>query len=251
MIVWCISTWFSTEPSAYLVGTADVTVASTASEMAMPSEPGHDASPSSICLPILVLPHRARPQRPAWRRPRRHPTPRAGLGRTCRTARRGTWRRTSPCRRSASASSSWRSPPGTPRPRGQRRCRRTRASSPTAPRQSPCKASGSRSPCCRTPGAPPCWACASRSATRPHTCAGPDMQSACRTEAGERGAGAGPGSGGVLVIDLRTVEAEGLLEVAGAVQRRRAPLPVYVQNGLGDFVVALLGDLRAEAIRWR
>ena len=39
MMVWCISTWFSTEPSAYLVSSC-VAATSTASEMAMPSEPG-------------------------------------------------------------------------------------------------------------------------------------------------------------------------------------------------------------------
>ena len=39
MIVWCSSTWLSTEPRAYLVSSS-CAATSTASEIAMPSEPG-------------------------------------------------------------------------------------------------------------------------------------------------------------------------------------------------------------------
>jgi hypothetical protein len=38
MIVWCRSTWLRTDPSAYLVS-AFIAATSTASEIAMPSEP--------------------------------------------------------------------------------------------------------------------------------------------------------------------------------------------------------------------
>ena len=40
MTVWCSSTWLSTEPRAYLVSGSRCAATSTASEMAMPSEPG-------------------------------------------------------------------------------------------------------------------------------------------------------------------------------------------------------------------
>ena len=53
MMVWCISTWFSTEPSAYLVSSC-VAATSTASLIAMPSEPGCCASFARIARPELV-----------------------------------------------------------------------------------------------------------------------------------------------------------------------------------------------------
>ena len=45
MIVWCRMTWLSTEPSAYFT-LGSVTAASTASEIAMPNEPGWFGSDS-------------------------------------------------------------------------------------------------------------------------------------------------------------------------------------------------------------
>jgi hypothetical protein len=53
MIVWCISTWLSTEPSAYLVSSC-VAATSTASLIAMPSEPGCCGSFSRIARPLWV-----------------------------------------------------------------------------------------------------------------------------------------------------------------------------------------------------
>ena len=53
MIVWCSSTWLSTEPSAYLVSSA-CAATSTASEIAMPSEPGWSGSSSSWARPAAV-----------------------------------------------------------------------------------------------------------------------------------------------------------------------------------------------------
>ena len=56
MTVWCISTCESTEPSAYLASPlGEVTHASMASEMAMPSEPGEAGSSSSTLAPNAVL----------------------------------------------------------------------------------------------------------------------------------------------------------------------------------------------------
>ncbi len=40
MTVWCSSTWLSTEPRLYFFAPPEVAATSTASEMAMPSEPG-------------------------------------------------------------------------------------------------------------------------------------------------------------------------------------------------------------------
>jgi hypothetical protein len=54
MIVWCMSTWLSTEPSAYLYLPPLVTAASTASLMAMPSEPVLFGSFSRTWRPALV-----------------------------------------------------------------------------------------------------------------------------------------------------------------------------------------------------
>ncbi len=51
--VWCSSTWLRTEPSAYLVS-ADPPAASTASLIAMPSEPGESGSDASTSSPALV-----------------------------------------------------------------------------------------------------------------------------------------------------------------------------------------------------
>ena len=53
MIVWCSSTWFSTLPSAYFVsGSAAAT--STASLIAMPSEPGESGCAARIARPAAV-----------------------------------------------------------------------------------------------------------------------------------------------------------------------------------------------------
>ena len=52
--VWCNSTWLSTEPRQYFLLPPLVAAASTASEMAMPSEPGESGSPSRIWRPALV-----------------------------------------------------------------------------------------------------------------------------------------------------------------------------------------------------
>ena len=51
--VWCRSTWLSTEPSAYRVS-ADPAAASTASEIAMPSDPGESGSSASTDSPAWV-----------------------------------------------------------------------------------------------------------------------------------------------------------------------------------------------------
>ena len=53
MMVWCISTWLSTEPSAYFVSSC-VAATSTASEIAMPSEPRWFGSLARIARPELV-----------------------------------------------------------------------------------------------------------------------------------------------------------------------------------------------------
>ena len=53
MIVWCISTWLSTLPSEYFVSSR-VAASSTASLMAMPSEPGEFGSSSRTFLPDCV-----------------------------------------------------------------------------------------------------------------------------------------------------------------------------------------------------
>jgi hypothetical protein len=53
MTVWCISTWLSTLPSEYLVSSR-VAASSTASLIAMPSEPGELGSCSRIFLPACV-----------------------------------------------------------------------------------------------------------------------------------------------------------------------------------------------------
>ena len=52
-MVWCSSTWFSTEPSAYLVSSW-VAAISTASLMAMPSEPGWSGRCARMARPELV-----------------------------------------------------------------------------------------------------------------------------------------------------------------------------------------------------
>ena len=51
--VWCISTWFSTEPRAYLVCSSCM-ANSTASEMAMPRLPGELGSWLRMVRPALV-----------------------------------------------------------------------------------------------------------------------------------------------------------------------------------------------------
>ena len=53
MIVWCMRTWFSTLPSEYFVSSR-VAASSTASLIAMPSEPGEFGSCSSTFLPDWV-----------------------------------------------------------------------------------------------------------------------------------------------------------------------------------------------------
>ena len=53
MMVWCISTWLSTLPSEYLVSSR-VAASSTASLIAMPSEPGEFGSCPRIFLPAWV-----------------------------------------------------------------------------------------------------------------------------------------------------------------------------------------------------
>ena len=51
--VWCSITWFSTEPSAYFVS-ASLDATSTASLMAMPSEPGVSGCAARIARPDSV-----------------------------------------------------------------------------------------------------------------------------------------------------------------------------------------------------
>lgn len=51
MTVWCISTWFSTEPSEYFFAPPLVAATSSASEMAMPSDPGLLGSWASTLRP--------------------------------------------------------------------------------------------------------------------------------------------------------------------------------------------------------
>ncbi len=53
IIVWCISTWLSTDPSAYLVDSS-VRAISTASEIAMPKLPGELGSSARILRPASV-----------------------------------------------------------------------------------------------------------------------------------------------------------------------------------------------------
>ena len=53
MMVWCISTWLSTEPSAYLVSSW-VAAISTASLIAMPSDPGWSGRVASTLRPYWV-----------------------------------------------------------------------------------------------------------------------------------------------------------------------------------------------------
>jgi hypothetical protein len=53
MTVWCMSTWFSTLPSEYLVSSR-VAASSTASLIAMPRLPGELGSCSRIFLPACV-----------------------------------------------------------------------------------------------------------------------------------------------------------------------------------------------------
>ena len=48
--VWCSRTWLSTEPSEYLVSSR-VAASSTASEIAMPSEPGESGVAASTARP--------------------------------------------------------------------------------------------------------------------------------------------------------------------------------------------------------
>ena len=53
MMLWCRATWLSTEPSVYLqLGV--VVASSTASEMAVPSEPGWRGSRVMMSLPARV-----------------------------------------------------------------------------------------------------------------------------------------------------------------------------------------------------
>ena len=54
MTVWCISTWFSTEPRLYFFVPPEVAATSTASEMAMPSEPLFSGSLASKARPYSV-----------------------------------------------------------------------------------------------------------------------------------------------------------------------------------------------------
>jgi hypothetical protein len=53
MMVWCSSTWLSTEPSAYLVSSC-CAATSTASLMAMPSEPGWSGRLARMARPEWV-----------------------------------------------------------------------------------------------------------------------------------------------------------------------------------------------------
>ena len=53
MIVWCSSTWLSTEPSAYLLPGL-LTTASIASEIAMPRLPWLSGSAARMSRPVLV-----------------------------------------------------------------------------------------------------------------------------------------------------------------------------------------------------
>ena len=50
MTVWCRSTWLSTEPSEYFVSSR-VAASSTASEIAMPSEPGESGVAARTARP--------------------------------------------------------------------------------------------------------------------------------------------------------------------------------------------------------
>ena len=54
MTVWCIITCPSTDPRLYFFFPPLVAAVSTASEIAMPSEPGESSSSSSIFLPKWV-----------------------------------------------------------------------------------------------------------------------------------------------------------------------------------------------------
>ena len=51
--VWCSSTWLRTLPRAYLVSSR-LAASSTASEMAIPSDPGESGSPARIARPAAV-----------------------------------------------------------------------------------------------------------------------------------------------------------------------------------------------------
>jgi len=53
MTVWCMHTWLSTDPSEYFVSSC-VAASSTASEMAIPSEPLLDGSLARMLRPALV-----------------------------------------------------------------------------------------------------------------------------------------------------------------------------------------------------
>ena len=53
MIVWCSSTWLSTEPSEYRVF-GSLAATSTASEMAIPSDPDQLAGSAASCRPTSV-----------------------------------------------------------------------------------------------------------------------------------------------------------------------------------------------------
>ncbi len=53
MIVWCSITWLSTEPSEYLIAGSFAAI-STASEIAIPSEPGLFGSLARIARPLSV-----------------------------------------------------------------------------------------------------------------------------------------------------------------------------------------------------
>jgi hypothetical protein len=53
MTVWCMRTWLRTLPSAYLASSC-VAASSTASEMAIPREPGVSGSWASIARPARV-----------------------------------------------------------------------------------------------------------------------------------------------------------------------------------------------------
>ena len=53
MTVWCMRTWFRTEPSEYFVSSRGA-AASTASEMAIPSEPVESGCSARILRPAFV-----------------------------------------------------------------------------------------------------------------------------------------------------------------------------------------------------
>ena len=66
MTVWCMRTWLSTEPSEYFVSSRGA-AASTASEIAIPSEPVESGCSARIARPVFGLLGRARDDAPAER----------------------------------------------------------------------------------------------------------------------------------------------------------------------------------------